>query len=165
MGNALRVAVLVLSAFLSACMTRQARVETPATQVLFVCEHGNVKSLMAALYFNEMVRARDLPFRAASRGSAPDSNAVPDFVKAPLTAEGFDVSGFRPRAVTRDDLAASEYVISISTTLPVDDSAATTNIEEWNDIPAASTDYDRARYSIKGHIADLVQRLETERGR
>jgi arsenate reductase (thioredoxin) len=165
MDNAVRLAILVLSAVLSACMARQADVEPPVTQVLFVCEHGNVKSLMAALYFNEMVRARDLPFRAVSRGTAPDSNTVPDFVKAPLTSEGFDVSGFRPRAITRDDLAESEYVISISTTLSVDDSAATTNIEEWNDIPAASTDYDRARDSIKAHIADLVQRLESERDR
>ena len=147
MDNASRLAILVVSAVLSACMPRQAHLEAPVAQVLFVCEHGNVKSLMAASYFNELVRARDLPFRAVSRGSAPDSDGVPDFVKAPLTSEGFDVSGFRPRAVTRDDLAASEHVISISTTLPVEDSAATTDIEQWNDIPAASTDYDRARDS------------------
>jgi arsenate reductase (thioredoxin) len=163
MGNAPRVAVLVLSAFLSACMTRQARVEAPATQVLFVCEHGNVKSLMAASYFNELAQARGLPFQALSRGSAPDSNTVPDFVKASLAAEGFDVSTFRPQAVTRDDIAATGHIVTIGTTLPVDGSDGGATLEQWNDIPPASTTYAQSRDALKAHVADLLQRLERTR--
>jgi arsenate reductase (thioredoxin) len=132
---------------------------SPTHQVLFVCEHGNVKSLMAASYFNELARARGLPFRAVSRGSAPDSDTVPDFVKKPLMAEGFDVAGFRPQRVTADDIAASDRVIGISTALPPQTASAAAKVEQWNDVPAASTDYARSRDSIRSHVADLLERL------
>src|SRR3954452_3761317 len=91
---------------------------TPARQVVSVCEHGKVKSLMAATYFNELAASRGLPFRAVSRGLAPDSDSVPEFVKAPLTAEGFDVTTFRPQRLTDADIAAAARVIAISTALP-----------------------------------------------
>jgi hypothetical protein len=91
---------------------------TPTHQVLFVCEHGNVKSLMAASYFNELAQTRGLPFRAVSRGVAPDSDSVPDFVKTPLTAAGFHVGGFRPQALSADDIEAADRVVAISTSLP-----------------------------------------------
>jgi hypothetical protein len=32
-------------------------------------------------------------------------------------------------------------------------------IEQWNDVPAASTDYARSRDSIKAHVVDLLERL------
>lgn len=153
----LLIAVL-LGMSLSAC----ASPPEPASrshQVLFVCEHGNVKSLMAASYFNELAQARGLPFRAVSRGSAPDSDTVPDFVKKPLMAEGFDVSAFRPQRVTPDDIAASDRVIGISTALQAETTSAAAKLEEWNDVPAASTDYARSRDSIRAHVADLLERL------
>lgn len=131
----------------------------PTRQILFVCEHGNVKSLMAASYFNELAEARGLPFRAVSRGLAPDSDTVPEFVKTPLTAEGFDVSTFRPQRLTQDDIAASDRVIGISTALPADATAGSTTVEQWNDVPPASTDYMRARTSIRAHVDDLLERL------
>jgi arsenate reductase (thioredoxin) len=131
----------------------------PIRQVLFVCEHGNVKSLMAATYFNELARSRALPFRAVSRGMAPDSDTVPEFVKAPLTAEGYDVSTFRPQRLTDDDIAASARVIAISTALPADATSTAAKSEQWNDVPAASTDYARSRDSIRTHVTELVDRL------
>ncbi|MGH8236181.1 MAG: low molecular weight phosphatase family protein [Steroidobacteraceae bacterium] len=131
----------------------------PTHQVLFVCEHGNVKSLMAATYFNELAEARGLPFRAVSRGLAPDSDTAPDFVKTPLTAEGFDVSGFRPQRVTDADIVASDHVVSISTALPAGANSVAAKAEQWSDVPAASTDYARARDSIRTHVADLLERL------
>jgi len=131
---------------------------SPDHQVLFVCEHGNVKSLMAVSYFNALAQSRRLPFRAVSRGVAPDSNVVPDFVRLPLKAEGFDVEGFRPQRMTRDDVASSERVIVISTTVPAEADSATA-VEQWNDVPPASANYALARDSIKAHVADLVDRL------
>lgn len=134
--------------------------EPPATrQVLFVCEHGNVKSLMAATYFNELARSRGLPFRAVSRGLAPDSDTVPEFVKAPLAAEGFDVSTFRPQRLTQHDITASARVIAISTALPAEATSAAAKGEQWNDVPAASADYARSRDSIRAHVAELLDRL------
>ena len=131
----------------------------PEHQVLFVCEHGNVKSLMAASYFNALSQSRHLPFRAVSRGVNPDSDTVPEFVRTPLMAEGFDVGTFHPRRITADDVAASDRVIVISTAVPADASSAASKVEQWNDVPPASADYAKSRDSIKAHVAELVDRL------
>src|SRR6185295_11953988 len=70
--------------------------EPAVAQVLFVCEHGNVKSLMAASYFNQLAHERRLPYRAVSRGSAPDSTTVPPAIIDGLRKDVIDVASFHP---------------------------------------------------------------------
>jgi arsenate reductase (thioredoxin) len=142
------------------CSSSPQRAKAAPAQVLFVCEHGNVKSLMAMTYFNEVVQARKLPYRAISRGSAPDSDTVPPPIVAGLGADGFDVSGFHPAAIAVQDLGAAHHVVLIGIELPIGTSVAT---ETWADVPAASVDFAAARNSIKTHISQLVDQLERER--
>jgi protein-tyrosine-phosphatase len=145
----------------ASCAESPPAVDPGSTQVLFVCEHGNVKSLMAASYFNQLSHARGLPFRAVSRGSAPDSDAAPEFVRRRLAGEGFDVSGFRPEAVTAADLAASQVVVTIGTEAPAN-TASTPALEQWDDIPPASSDYGRASAALRSRVAELLERLERD---
>ena len=49
----------------------------PAGTILFVCEHGSAKSVVAAAHFNRIAAARGLPFRAISRGTVPDVEMAP----------------------------------------------------------------------------------------
>lgn len=42
------------------CGAAPAADDAPMRQVAFVCEHGNVKSLMAATYFNQQAAQRGL---------------------------------------------------------------------------------------------------------
>ena len=42
-------------------------------QVVFVCEFGTAKSLMAASYFNQLAEQKGLAVRALARASAPKS--------------------------------------------------------------------------------------------
>jgi hypothetical protein len=48
----------------------------PTKTVLFVCEHGAAKSVLATAEFNRLAEQRGLPWRAAARGTNPDS-AIP----------------------------------------------------------------------------------------
>lgn len=162
MRHATNIVMLALAVLVAACAMPSAQAEPPARQVLFVCEHGNVKSLMAATYFNDLARARSLPFKAVSRGSAPDSDTVPDFVKKQLSAEGFDVSQFRPAAASRADAASSDVVVTIGTQLPADATIATVKVEQWNDIPPASSDYAKSSAALKAHVSQLLERLERD---
>lgn len=82
--------------------------QTHDSQVLFVCEHANVKSLMAASYFNQLAQERRLPYRAVSRGTAPDPTTVPSAIIQGLHGDGFDVSSFHPSAVKSSDVSASQ---------------------------------------------------------
>lgn len=133
-------------------------------QIVFVCEHGNVKSLMAASYFNQLAEQRRLPFRAISRGSAPDSTMVPKPIATGLRADGVDVSDFRPERLAADEAAAAARIVAIGTELPADARTSEPRIERWDDVPPASSDYAAARAALKAHIADLVRRLEQAAG-
>ena len=132
-------------------------------QVLFVCEHGNVKSLMAASYFNRMAAARKLPFRAVSRGSAPDSTSVPAGIVAGLHEDGFEVAAFHPEAVAMSDLAASAHLVLIGTELPANLRGHEISLEHWTDVPPASLDFDAARTSLQAHVRLLLDQLERAR--
>lgn len=137
--------------------------EEPATgamgSILFVCEHGNVKSLMAANYFNELARGRRLPYRATSRGTAPNSTTVPAAIVDGLRADGFDVARFHPRAVADADLESADRVILINTELPADMARVSKRTEAWSDVPPASVDYAAARRALKAHVLALVEQL------
>jgi protein-tyrosine-phosphatase len=136
----------------------------PEQQVLFVCEHGNVKSLMAASYFTRLARERGLPFRGVSRGTAPDSTTVPAPIVAGLRQDGFDVSDFRPAAVDAAAVSAARRVILIGTALP-EASERDVPVEQWNDVPAASKDYAAARASLEAHVERLVEQLSEAQSR
>ncbi|WP_130419396.1 hypothetical protein [Edaphobacter modestus] len=117
---------------------------------------------MAASYFNQLAQELRLPFRAVSRGIAPDSTTVPPAIIQGLRADGFDVSSFHPSAVTSSDVSASQRVITIGTVLPVDAQLASAQpkIEQWNDVPPASVGYGATRDSLKRHIKELVEQLD-----
>jgi arsenate reductase (thioredoxin) len=127
-------------------------------QVLFVCEHGNVRSLMAMSYFNRLAEERGLPYRAVSRGTAPDSTTVPLKIVEGLKKDGFDVSGFHPTGVKAADVSASQRVITIDVVLPAEAQASGSKTEKWDDVPTA-VDFNVARDSLMGHVKKLVDQL------
>jgi len=133
-----------------------------ATKVVFVCEHGNVKSLMAASYFNQLAAQRGLPFHAVSRGVAPDSTTVPTAIVAGLHTDGFDVSDFHPAKISNADVAGAARTVAISTDVPASVHVDEQAIERWTDVPPASSDYDAARASLKAHVAALLDRLASK---
>jgi protein-tyrosine-phosphatase len=133
--------------------------EPDARQVLFVCEHGNVKSLMAASYFNRIAKKKGLPFHAIARGVAPDSTSVPVAIARNLRNEGFDVGEFRPSAVSGADLSAAERIIAISAPSLVASKTNSANVEYWDDVPAASSNYAAASASLKEHVNELIEQL------
>jgi arsenate reductase (thioredoxin) len=138
--------------------------EASTKQVVFVCEHGNVKSFMAASYFNKLAAQRRLPWRAVARGSAPDSLTVPKPIAEALRAEGIDASVFRPAKIDAADVADAARIVTIGTDLPLGVRGEEQRIERWNDVPPASTSYDAARSSLKAHIAELLDRLSLQAG-
>lgn len=153
-------AVVAVVTLMIACAALRAE-EAPA-QVLFVCEHGNVKSLMAVSYFNQQAAARGLRLRAISRASAPDSTTVPGSIVAGLRTDGVDVGDFRPAAVSAGDVAASERIVTISTKLPSGVDAPAAKVERWDDVPAASVNYAAARDSLKAHVEQLLERMSRD---
>jgi arsenate reductase (thioredoxin) len=131
--------------------------------VVFVCEHGTVKSLVAIEYFNKLARERGLNVQAISRGTKPDS-LVPLSVARGLTSDGFDVSAFHSRQFTSADLAGGMLVVALDADVsPVVNQALP--VVRWDGLPSVTADYSEARTAIVRYVSRLVDSLASVRGR
>jgi arsenate reductase len=160
------LAPLLLSAasFIQGCHAIPTEPAAEPAPVLMVCEHGSVKSVMAASLFNQGAAERHLPFRAIARGVNPDS-AVPDPIATALGQEGVDVKDFVPVRVSSEDVSAASRVVAIGVAPTVLSPDAKISIETWNDVPAASENYGAARASLKQHVDALLTQLQQSRKR
>lgn len=127
-------------------------------KILFICPHGAAKSVIAAADCRQQAAHRGLRIDATSAGTEPDA-AVPLPVVAALRAEGIDVSAYRPRQVTREELSAAGHIVALGCDL--DGLApAGTIVERWDDIPPVSEEIDRARAAIRSHVIALLDSME-----
>ena len=85
--------------------------------VVFVCEHGAAKSLVATAYFNKLAAERGLTARAAFRGVDPQ-DALSVRAVAGLKEDGLPIPDGRPTAIAAADVAAATHIFAIGCTLP-----------------------------------------------
>ena len=150
--------ILALPGVLSA---QQRTTRVTDETVLFVCEHGTVKSLLAKLLFDEYAAQVGLPMRAESRGTAIDS-VVPPWMRAHLDASRLTYSGFTPRTVAARDLAGASVVVTfdLPATVSVGARGART---QWDSLPPASQQFEASREAIKARVHALVDSLNHAR--
>ncbi len=134
------------------------RANTLNHTILFLCPHNAAKSVIAAAYFNQLAQQLGLPFVADSAGTEP-SDVVSPVVAEILTAEGFDVSHYIPRLVTRDDLQSAERIISMGCTAE-ELQLTTERVELWQDVPMVSQQPEQAHETIRTHVRQLIAELE-----
>jgi protein-tyrosine-phosphatase len=130
----------------------------PARPVVFVCEHGNVKSLIAASWFDRLAAERGLPTRAVSRGLTPEAG-VPEAIAARLAGDGFDVTGFAPRALASADVEGASRVVLIGAEPPEWLAASAVPVERWDGVPPASERFEASRDALRARIATLLGSL------
>ncbi|HEY2510070.1 MAG TPA: hypothetical protein VGI39_04415 [Polyangiaceae bacterium] len=144
--------MLVVALLISACQAPRAA--AGREQVLFVCEHGAAKSVIAATYFNELAAARGLAVRATARGADPQEASSASTV-AGLHGDGLTPVVDRPLRLDPSDIQRSSGVFAFDCDVP-----AMNSLRErarcWNDVPRVSDDYPRARDAIRAHVAPLV---------
>lgn len=122
-----------------------------------MCEHGSVKSLIAASYFNKRAKAKGLSVRAIARGVAPEP-AVPPVVRDGLRAAGIDVSGYRPQLLAASDLSGATVIVSFDEDLS-DTVAGRTRYQKWDNLPGVLANYPRGKDAIVAQIDSLVDEL------
>jgi len=112
--------------------------------VIFVCEHGSAKSVIAAAHFNRIAESQGLPYRAVSRGVHPDAE-VPENIKSGLLADGFRGDSSKPKLVAHKDIGEAARVITLGCELPKTAKPAEGKITDWSNLPAVSSGYTDAR--------------------
>ena len=154
---------LCVSSVLSLAMLGEtkARKDRSTGTVVFVCEHGSGKSLIAREWFNRLAGQRGLALRAASRGLTPDGSVPPAIAEA-LRGDGFDVAGFEARALTAPDLAGAARIVAIGIDTSSLGARADSPIDRWDDVPPASVSYAASRDALRARIEALVASLESQ---
>ncbi len=133
--------------------------QTSPRPVVFVCEHGAAKSVIAAAEFNAIAKARGVPVRAIARGTAPDDAFAPVVVDR-LSREGVVLGGTAPTALAPSDLQGALRVVTFDQ--PQVESMIPSDVgqETWNGLPPVSADFDRARAAIRARVDALWADLE-----
>lgn len=119
--------------------------------ILFLCQYGGAKSVMAMSYFNRLANERALPYTGVAASADEPYDAVPEPVIEFLERDGFEVQGFTPRRVDDADVARAARVISID---------CNHDGERWDDVPPASEDLDGSAAAIRRHVEALVAELD-----
>jgi arsenate reductase len=126
-----------------------------AGTVVFVCEHGSAKSVIAAAHFQRLAAAAGLDVRAISRGTDPDPAFPPNALDG-LERDGLRPLDDAPKLLDAGELANATQVVAFCA---VSDSYSYNGpIERW-DVPAVSDDYDTARRAIVSRVEHLVREL------
>jgi arsenate reductase len=147
---------LLLIAFvaLSACKHEPART---AAEVVFICEHGAAKSVVASEYFNKLAAERGLAVRAIARGADPQADLSVSAVKG-LKGDGLPPKLDTPRPLTAGELRSSARVVAFDCEQPT--MKALKGMDAcWDDVPGVSEDYARARDTIRTHVAEMVEQM------
>lgn len=122
--------------------------------IVFVCEHGAAKSILAAAYFNKFARERNLHFHAIARGTHPDSELSP-ISMAGLREDGLTPNESVPQKLSGEEIEAAERIISFCE-LPAE-FKRNKNIEQWNEIPPVSENYEKTRDMIIAKLKAMMK--------
>ncbi|HQV95177.1 MAG TPA: hypothetical protein PLA27_00940 [Anaerolineales bacterium] len=121
--------------------------------ILFVCEHGAAKSVIAAAHFNKLASEKNLDVRAIARGTNPDEELSPKTITG-LQADGLTPTESIPQKLSLTDVESAQRVVAFCE-LP-EEYRNKANIETWDGVPPVSEDYEKARDAIVERINRLI---------
>jgi protein-tyrosine-phosphatase len=128
-------------------------------KVVFVCEHGAAKSVIAAAYFNKIAKERNLDYEAVCRGNVPDST-VSVSAKEGLAQDKLLDESVRPTKLSANDTVGAERII-LFTKLPFDFKTSI-EIEDWSKIKNLDAGYQQRRDAIIKNINTLLDTLSKQ---
>jgi protein-tyrosine-phosphatase len=126
-------------------------------RVVFVCEHGAAKSVVAAEHFNRLAAERGLAVRAVARGAEPQ-DAPSKATAVGLRGEGIDPPIGAPLPLALADLQRAPRVVAFDCDAPTMKALRALGAC-WNDVPAIADGYAPARDAIHAHAAALVDEM------
>jgi arsenate reductase (thioredoxin) len=123
--------------------------------IVFVCEHGAAKSIIAAAYFNKFAREKGLNLQAVARGTHPDQTLSPEALTG-LRKDGLSPGESVPQKLSIADAEAAQRIITFCE-LPVEFQEKDI-LERWDEIPPVSENYAKARDAIIDQIGHLLNK-------
>jgi arsenate reductase (thioredoxin) len=131
---------------------------TEEKKIIFVCEHGAGKSVIAASYFNKFAKEQMSITLAYYRGLFPEAKVSPA-AAAGLTKDDLFDPSIKPQKLSFSDVVGADRVI-LFTDLPPD--YQIDNTEDWSTIANVNAPYDLRRNSIVKKINELLDSLAND---
>jgi protein-tyrosine-phosphatase len=129
-------------------------------KVVFVCEHGAGKSVVAAAYFNKIAKDRNLNWEASCRGTNPDEE-VSAPTKEGLKSDNLLDPALSPKKLAPSDTSNVEKII-LFTKLP-DDFKTSVKSEDWSSLPNIDAKYEVRRDALIKKINEFFDSLEKQK--
>jgi len=130
--------------------------EASSHVVLFVCQHGAAKSVVAAQHMRRLAQARGVDLECLSAGVEPDDRLPADVI-AGLAADGLEFVATKPQLVTGQLTERANHIVSFGCDLT--EVAAPERVIVWNDVPAVSDGYAPARDAIVARVEPLLDTI------
>ena len=131
--------------------------KTAPPKIVFVCEHGAAKSVIAAKELEKLARERGISIQAVSRGTTPDPD-IPLHVRTGLKADGIEIGTMKPVQVKPEDLRDAARVISFGPDIsPV--AGQMVRVEDWSATPDVSGNFPAARDYIVKRLQTLLDQI------
>jgi arsenate reductase (thioredoxin) len=151
------IALAVVSASRAGAQTSATKPAGAMPAVVFVCEHGAAKSVIATAYFNKLAAERGLPYRATFRGTTPQE-ALSVRAVAGLKADGVPIPAGAPTAIGAADIEKATHIFAIGCTLPAA-ALLSGKSNDWLDVPD-DKGYEAQRDAIVRHVKELLDDLQ-----
>jgi arsenate reductase (thioredoxin) len=147
---------MILRLLMIASLAMAQRAAPAEPTVVFVCEHGAAKSVIATTYFNKIAAERGLHARAVYRGVNPQAELSVSALKG-LREDGLTVPDQKPSPITQADIDTATVMFAIGCTLP-SSARASGRADTWDDVPE-DKGYGATRDAIKAHVERLIDEL------
>jgi protein-tyrosine-phosphatase len=131
--------------------------KTAPPKIVFVCEHGAAKSVIAAKELEKLARERGISIQAVSRGTTPDPD-IPLLVRMGLKADGIEIGTMKPVQVKPEDLRDAARVISFGPDLSAV-AGQKLRVEDWSATPDVSGNFPAARDYIVKRLQTLLDQI------
>lgn len=126
-------------------------------KVLFICEHGAAKSIIAAAYLNRIAKEKGVTLQALAFGTILDQTFAPVAVSG-LLRDGIALEESAPKKITLAEIESAKRVVSFCN-LPAEEYGNLSHIEYWQGVPPVSEDYETARDIILERLNTLIEEI------
>lgn len=127
--------------------------------IVFVCEHGAAKSVVASAWFNKLAAENGLDFRSTARGTHPDADLGAKAVEG-LASDGLTPAESVPQKISLEEVQSAQHMVTFCE-LPQEYKNIAAS-ESWAEVPDISDGYEPARDAIVEHVEKLIYELNHE---
>jgi protein-tyrosine-phosphatase len=124
--------------------------------VLFICEFGTAKSVIARELFRRRAANRSIDVAAISRGLVIEDHITPE-LRQNLTADGINPNAEPFQMLQPADWQRAKVIVAFN---PLPAVVPKSNVRDWTDVPSVVSEYPAARAAMDQRIEALLDEFQ-----